>query len=62
MNHPMKDPDDIAFETWWHNEGSGMPPKGGEDIEEHVKRVSHTAWVNGAYKAREAAGILDLEK
>jgi hypothetical protein len=37
------------FETWWHEEGSGMPPKPGEDAEEHVKRVSKIAWLNGAY-------------
>lgn len=39
------------FETWWHNEGSGMAPLPGEDAETHVKRVCEIAWGNGAYKA-----------
>jgi len=37
------------FEVWWHQNGSGMLPKPGEDAEEHVKRVSEIAWCNGAY-------------
>lgn len=38
------------FNTWWHNEGSGMPPKADEDAYEHVLRVSRIAWSNGAFK------------
>lgn len=40
------------FQVWWHNEGSGMPPCADEDQEEHVHRVSQTAWHNSAYCAR----------
>lgn len=42
------------FETWWRNEGSGMPPLEGEDAEIHVKRIAAIAWSNGAYKALES--------
>ena len=42
-----------AFDVWWHNEGSGMPPLPGEDAETHVRRICEIAWSNGAYKARE---------
>lgn len=38
-----------AFETWWHNEGSGMVPGPEEDHETHVKRIAEIAWSNGAY-------------
>ena len=37
-----------AFEAWWHQEGSGMPPLPGEDQEQHAKRIAHIAWHNGA--------------
>jgi len=40
------------FQVWWHNEGSGMPPCADEDQEEHVHRVSQTAWHHSAYCAR----------
>jgi len=40
-----------AFETWWHNEGSGMSPLPGEDAETHVRRVSEIAWKNGGFIA-----------
>lgn len=43
-----------AFDTWWNNEGSGMPPLPGEEAETHVRRICAIAWVNGAYKANEA--------
>jgi hypothetical protein len=43
----------MAFRKWWHNEGSGMPPLPSEEAEEHVKRISQIAWMNGAYVARE---------
>ena len=42
---------DHRFETWWHGEGSGMSPRGDEDCEELVHRVSRIAWHNGAYCA-----------
>ena len=37
------------FEEWWHNEGSGVPPRPDEDHHEHVKRMCRIAWSNGAY-------------
>ncbi len=43
------------FDVWWHNEGSAMRPLPNEDAEEHAKRVSKVAWLNGAYKGVEAA-------
>ena len=36
----MNDQDKEAFERWWNEEGSGMPPIGDEDHEEHMHRVS----------------------
>lgn len=42
------------FETWWRNEGSGMPPLSGEDAEAHVHRICKIAWLNGAFKAVES--------
>ena len=38
------------FETWWDQEGSGMPPLQNEEACEHVRRVSAIAWKNGAMK------------
>jgi hypothetical protein len=38
-------PEIAAFERWWHEEGSGMPPLDGEDAETHVHRVSRIAWL-----------------
>ena len=43
-----------AFDVWWHNEGSGMPPQAGEDAETHVRRICEIAWSNGANGARRA--------
>jgi hypothetical protein len=40
-----------AFPAWWSNEGSGMPPKRGEEAVIHVERISKIAWSNGAYIA-----------
>jgi hypothetical protein len=42
------------FRAWWHDEGSGLPPLPGMDHKEHVRRISETAWANGAYVARYA--------
>lgn len=39
---------DAQFETWWNGEGSGLPPKPGEDRETHMGRVAKIAWLNGA--------------
>ena len=33
-----------AFETWWREEGSGITPNPGADMEEHAKRVCEIAW------------------
>lgn len=43
------------FNVWWENEGSAITPIDGHDMEEHVKRVSLIAWLNGADKALEFA-------
>ena len=48
----MNNQDKEAFERWWNEEGSGMPPIGDEDHEEHMHRVAEIAWMNGAYAAR----------
>ena len=53
MNNIDKD----AFERWWYNEGSGMPPVGNEDREEHMRRVAEIAWMNGADVARDDAKL-----
>ncbi len=37
------------FDVWWHNEGSGMLPLPGEDLETHVRRICEIAWRNGSY-------------
>jgi len=37
------------FARWWDTEGSGLPPKDGEDQETHTRRVAEIAWSNGAY-------------
>ena len=47
-----------AFDKWWHDEGSGMPPLRGEDAETHVRRICAIAWANGAYKANEALQLI----
>ena len=38
-----------SFERWWRDEGSAMRPSPGEDAEEHAKRVSQIAWLNGEF-------------
>lgn len=43
-----------AFDVWWRNEGSRMPPLPDEDAETHVRRICAIAWAKGAYKAKEA--------
>ena len=40
-----------AFQFWWDNEGSGMPPKHDEEISAYAERISKLAWSNGAYVA-----------
>jgi PDZ domain-containing secreted protein len=52
----MSDAKLTEFEIWWKNEGSGMPPKKGEDAETHVKRLTEIAWSNATYLAQQAAG------
>jgi hypothetical protein len=32
------------FEAWWHNWGSGITKKDCYDWEEHLKKVSFSAW------------------
>ena len=40
-----------AFSQWWYDEGSGMPPLPGHDLEKHTERMTEIAWLNGAYVA-----------
>lgn len=50
---PEEDPIEIAFDTWWEQEGSAMRPEQGEDLEEFAERVTRIAWMDGAFKACE---------
>lgn len=50
-NSPNEKGQRSAFDAWWHNEGSGMPPMTGEDAATHVRRICEIAWNNGTYKA-----------
>lgn len=45
------DQTNAAFERWWYEEGSGMPPARDEDAYEHVHRIARIAWENGAFCA-----------
>ena len=53
----MNDQDKEAFERWWNEEGSGMPPKPGEETEHFARRMTEIAWMNGAYLARDDAKL-----
>lgn len=46
-----------AFQFWWDNEGSGMPPKHDEEISAYAERISKLAWSNGAYVACARLGL-----
>lgn len=37
-------PGSAAFRKWWHNIGSGMPPRTDEDMETHTRRLCEIAW------------------
>jgi hypothetical protein len=37
-----------AFRDWWYEEGSGIIPLRGHDLEEHANRVAEIAWLKGA--------------
>lgn len=39
----------IAYDVWWHDEGSRMKPKEGENLEQFVHRITEIAWSNGAF-------------
>lgn len=38
----MSDRDE--FEAWWHNEGSGINCRDGDDFESHALRVARESW------------------
>ena len=40
---------DEAFERWWFDEGSEMPPLPNEDHGFHVRRIARIAWHNGTF-------------
>ena len=42
-------PAEDAFQFWWDNEGSGMPPKHDEETSVYAERIAKIAWANGAY-------------
>ena len=54
INEEIKDSKkhESDFDVWWFNEGSGIRPIEKEDAEEHCRRVSRIAWLNGAFNAR----------
>jgi len=35
----------MDFLEWWHNTGSGIVPRRGDDMEGHARRVARAAWV-----------------
>lgn len=39
------------WQTWWHNEGSGISPLDGKDREEHGQRLSIISWCTASQKA-----------
>lgn len=45
----------MTHAIWWETEGSAMRPLLNEDIEEFAKRITAIAWLNGAYKQRDAS-------
>ena len=40
------------FEAWWDKEGTSLRPLPEETAAEHLKRITNTAWKNGAYKVQ----------
>jgi len=42
-------PAEDAFQFWWDNEGSGMPPRHDEETSVYAERIAKIAWANGAY-------------
>lgn len=48
-------PHTYAFEKWWNEIGSGLPPLPHEDQEAHAKRVAHVAWLNAVVYACDVA-------
>ena len=49
--------DTAAFDRWWYEEGSGITPLEGADLESHTRRVALIAWQNGAICARLHAAV-----
>lgn len=43
---------DTPFETWWHNEGSGMRPTNAEQTADFALRISRIAWQNAEFYAK----------
>ena len=50
----------MNFDTWWHQEGSGIIPNDKEDMEEFAKRIAKIAWSNGEYVERERCAKIAL--
>lgn len=46
---PSEEQLDAAFERWWFDEGSEMPPLPDEDHGFHTRRIARIAWHNAAF-------------
>lgn len=46
------------FESWWRNDGSGMSPQAGHDVEEHAREVAKAAWLSAIAAEREACAMI----
>ncbi len=52
-----------AFRDWWYEEGSGIIPLRGHDLEEHANRVAEIAWLKGAgIMALAVSSVLQLQR
>ena len=60
-NSETRDPSELnedicsaSFNRWWFDEGSGIRPDEGDDIEEFAKGICSIAWKNGSFKTNES--------
>lgn len=50
------------FESWWRNDGSGIIPQAGHDVEEHAREVAKAAWLSAITAEREACAKIADER
>ena len=50
------------FESWWRNDGSGLIPHAGYDVEEHAREVARAAWRSAVTAEREACARIADER